>query len=380
MVRVLELRTCDGPGGGPEKTILAGAQRASEVDVTVCYLRDASDACAVVAQQAASLGLDYVEVRTRGACDGRVFFRLREIVRQRQVDLVHAHEYKSNLLALLLAKRKEVVPLSTAHGWTGDHWRERYCYYPLDKRVLRRFPQVVSVSSEITRSLIGGGVDSSRIVTIPNGIDAAQFRRDAADRRRVRRRLGIGDGEFLIGSVGRVERQKRFDLLLDVVAHLRPRHPMLRLAVAGDGSLRDALQEQARRQGLADCCQFVGHFHPVGEFYSALDLYVQTSDYEGTANVVLEAMAMEVPLAATEAGGTRDLLREGVDGLIARCGDVESIAGCVQAVLDDPAAAAERVVAARRRVEGELSFDRRCARLEEVYLRLHASRQQANRA
>ena len=105
------------------------------------------------------MGLDYVELVERTAFDYGMWVSLRELVRARGIDIVHAHDYKTNLLALMLARTEGVVPMTTAHGWTGHSWRERRLYYPMDKRMLRYFPFVVAVSGQIKSDLIRAGVD-----------------------------------------------------------------------------------------------------------------------------------------------------------------------------------------------------------------------------
>ena len=150
-IRVLELRSAVGAGGGPEKTILAGAQRADphRYAVTVCYLRDARDEMFAIRERAGSLGVDYVELVERSSFDPQLWGRLRQLVRDRRIEIVHAHDYKSDLLALMLSKAEGVVPVTTAHGWTGHSWRERWVYYPADKRVIRAFPFAIAVSAQI---------------------------------------------------------------------------------------------------------------------------------------------------------------------------------------------------------------------------------------
>src|SRR5262245_61252862 len=98
-IRILELRCADGGGGGPEKTILLGTARtdSARYRITVCYLRHARDAAFDIHERAARLGIDYVELRQRHALDPAVVPALRRLVREREVDLVHAHDYKTNL-------------------------------------------------------------------------------------------------------------------------------------------------------------------------------------------------------------------------------------------------------------------------------------------
>lgn len=374
-VRVLELRSVRGTGGGPEKTIFTGAaQSAPDIAVTVCYLRDTRDDVFSIDRRAAAMGVDYVEVRERHSFDPSIWPQLTSLVRSRGIDVVHAHDYKVNLLAWLLARTAGVVPLSTAHGYTGTSRRELMVYYPADKKVLARFPVVVAVSSGVRDALVEGGCRPDRVRVLLNGIDPAGFRRDPARRASARARYGVGDQDFVIGAVGRLERQKRFDLLIQAFAALRERHSRIRLLVAGDGSLRHELEAMLTQHGLGGVCRLVGQVDDMVEFHHALDLLVQSSEYEGTPNVVLEAMAMETPVVATDVGGTSELMRSTVDGIIVPAGDVRALVNAVGGVLSAPGAAGARATTARQRVEQELSFESRLRRLEDIYRELAAGR------
>src|SRR4029078_10683902 len=114
-VRVLELRSVRGTGGGPEKTILLGAARAdpARFGVTVCYVRDLRDQLFEMDERARALGVDYVEIHERHSFDPAICRKLRALVRTQRIQIVHSHEYKTNLLAWLLARAENVIPLST---------------------------------------------------------------------------------------------------------------------------------------------------------------------------------------------------------------------------------------------------------------------------
>jgi glycosyltransferase involved in cell wall biosynthesis len=378
-VRVLELRSVRGTGGGPEKTILLGtaATDPARFGITVCYIRDTRDPVFDVDDWAGRLGVDYVELRERHSFDPSVWVGLRRLARQRRIDIVHAHDYKTNLLARCLGAVDGVIPLSTVHGWTGHTRRERLVYYPADKRLLATFPRLIAVSSEIRRELVRCGASADRVDVVLNGIDHLKFRRDPSRQPLMRRSLGIGDHEFVIGAVGRLEPQKRFDLLLDAVARLRTIRPNIRLLIAGEGSARPALEAAIRRLELEDACRLLGHCPDVPAVHLAFDLFVQSSDYEGTPNAVLEAMALETPLVATSAGGTSELVEHDIHGLIVQSGSLDALVDGLSRAMADSSAAKARSRAARDRVERELSFDGRMTRVEAVYdalIRIHGRR------
>ena len=343
---------------------------APSIHITVCYMRNLVDPLFPIGDVARSQGLDYVEINERHSLDPAVWPALRRLVRERSIDIVHAHEYKTDLLAWLLAKVEPVVPFATVHGWTGHTRRERAVYYPVDKRVLARFPRLAAVSGEIKQTLIRAGAAEQNIDVVLNAIDPARFHRDAGLVPAARERFGVGPSDIVLGSVGRLEPQKRFDLLIDAFSALLRQRPNLKLLIAGEGSVRDALERQIERLGVRGACRLLGHTPDVSGFHHALDVFVQSSDYEGTPNVVLEAMALETPVVATDVGGTGEIAIQGEHAILLPPGSSAAVATAIEGVLSDPAGAQARVRAARRRVEGELSFERRVRRIEALYIDL----------
>ena len=149
---------------------------------------------------------------------------------------------------------------------------------------------VLAVSGEIRRELIARGAEADRVRTLLNGIDPAAFLRRRDEEPAARARYGLSPGAFVLGAVGRLEPQKRFDLLITAFAGLSRRHPQLQLLIAGEGSVRRSLEQQIASLALGERCRLVGQQADIVAFHHALDLFVQSSDYEGTPNVVLEAM------------------------------------------------------------------------------------------
>jgi glycosyltransferase involved in cell wall biosynthesis len=373
-LRILELRSVFGTGGGPEKTILLGTARSdpSRYVVTVCYIRDERDPVFHIDRRAQHLSVDYAEVVERHSFDPRTWRQLTALVRDRGIRIVHAHDYKTDLLALMLARRFGVIPLATAHGWTGHSTRERWIYYPADRWLLARYPCVIAVSTDVKQALIRAGARAGNIRVVLNGIDPQAFERNHERRDAARSRCGLTSGDLAIGAVGRLVTQKRFDVLIRAFSDVVAAFPHARLLIAGDGPLRSALASQIADSGLADSCRLLGHVDDVRLLHDALDVFVQSSDYEGTPNSVLEAMALETPIVATDAGGTAELARHDIEALIVPAMDAPALAHALRGVLSDPASAAERTAAARRRIMTELSFEHRMQQVDRIYDELAA--------
>ena len=381
-IRVLELRSVWGTGGGPEKTILLGAARSnpSRYAVTVCYIRDARDTVFSIDEKAGDLPIDYVEVVERHSFDRSIWPVLRRLVQNRRIDIVHAHDYKTDVLTWLLHRAEGVIALSTAHGWAGHTRRERLLYHRMDKQILRMFPKVITVSEDIRQELVRSGAKPGCVQTVLNGIDHTRFHRDRSRETQIRQRLGIAGDEVVIGAVGRLETEKRFDLLIDAFASLRVARPGIGLFIVGEGSLRSVLEAQIDRLGLGGVCRLLGQRSDIVDLHHAFNVFVQSSANEGAPNAVLEAMALETPVVATAVGGTAQLVREGIDGLLVPAGKADALADAINRVVTDGQAAAARVVSARHRVETELSFDARMATLETVYTELYNQHRTADAA
>ena len=159
-----------------------------------------------------------------------------------------------------------------------------------------------------------------------------------------------GEGPLVV-AVGRLTRQKGYDVLLDALARVRRRVPA-RLWIVGDGAGRQKLERQAAALGVADAVRFCGFQPNPFAFMSAADLFVLSSRWEGFANVVAEAMACGVPVVAADCPhGPGEIIQEGVSGLLARPGDPESLAAAMLRVLEDPQLRARLAAAGRVRAD-----------------------------
>ena len=368
-IRILELRTVFGTGGGPEKTILLGTARTdpARYAITVCYIRDERDSVYHVDERAQDLPVDYVEIRERHSFDWRIWPELKALIRDRGIDIVHSHDYKTDLLAWRLASLPGVIAMATAHGWTGHSTRERLLYYPGDRWILARFPHVVAVSSDIRNQLIRAGAAPGNVTVVLNAIDPLAFRRDRTKEAEARRHFGVDPSDFVIGAVGRLEPQKDFHLLISAFARLASGMASARLLIAGDGSLRASLQAHIDSLGLSAQCRLLGHVGDIPLLHHTFDLFAQSSNYEGTPNAVLEAMALESPIVATDAGGTAEIARNGEEALIVPFHNEDALVAALQKAIDKPEERAARVRAARHRVETDLSFDTRLRKVERIY-------------
>ena len=208
----------------------------------------------------------------------------------------------------------------------------------------------------------------SASTVVLNGIDHRRFRRDPAR---------VADARAALGAGARRPRDRR-GRSTGTAKAIRPaargvrgdRRPLSASAFVHRRRRQSAASARARRSRPSispTAAVLVGHADDVVPAYHAFDLLVQSSDYEGTPNAVLEAMAFEVPIVATAAGGTAEIVRDGVDGRIVPIGRPDLLIDSVMRALEDPAATTAMAQQARARVEGELSFETRVRRIERIY-------------
>ena len=368
-------------GGGPDKTILLSAAQhdRDKVHVLVTYLRQPQDSDFQIADNARSLGIHYCDLVDRYLIDWQCLARLKQIVREKHIEVLHSHDDKTLLYSVIL---RYFVPglriMHTCHSHaeyardTFASWSE-YRKFRLRKKIQlllmkRHLSPVITISDNTRQRLLRGGLRPTQVAVLYNGIDTVRWRRQNG-KPVLRRELGLTDREILVGTVARITFDKDLPTFFEVARHVKKRVPGARFVIVGDGYGRELerAREQAARLGLADIVSFTGHRSDLLDIYASLDLFLMTSLTEGLPNTVLEAMAMGVPVVSTDVGGVPELIRNGQDGLLCPVGEADQLADAVCTLLDAPGRRREMAVNARQRVEEKFDFGRRVRILEDIY-------------
>ena len=220
-------------------------------------------------------------------------------------------------------------------------------------------------------------VTRARVRVVPNAIDLAHVDgfTDEHAAHALRRRLGLGAGQPLLLSVGRVEENKGFQVLVEALARLDADGAAAvgrggwRWALVGDGPYRARLERAVRRAGLADRVTLTGRVADaeLHAWYDAASLFIHPTLYEGSSLVTLEAMAHRLAVIATRAGGLPDKVKPGVSGWLVEPGDAGRLAQAIREALDAPSRLAGMGKAGRAIVEREFSWTIATDRLLELY-------------
>ncbi|MDM7324300.1 MAG: glycosyltransferase [Thermus sp.] len=266
----------------------------------------------------------------RGRPSLRGLLRLAHLVREFKPQVVHAHMIHANLLGRV-ARLVAPVPVlvCTAHNTVeiGRSFRTERA-----TRLAYRWTDFLcdlttQVSAEgYRRFLVGGFAPAGKLRYIPNAVDLGRFSPRPEVRVRVRQELGIPAHGFLWLAVGRLEEPKDYPTLLKAFAQVRREYPDVRLAVAGKGSWEGRLQKLVRELGIEEVVHFLGLRQDVPDLMQAADAFVMSSAWEGMPMVLLEAHAAGLPIVATDVGGNREVVQDGVTGYLVPPKDVSALA------------------------------------------------------
>lgn len=275
-------------------------------------------------------------------------------------DVVHTHGYRPDLVDGSVARSLGIATVATVHGFVRGSWKGR-AYEWLQRRSYRRFDAVAAVSRPQVAELAASGVSPERIHHLPNAwaAHAPPLPAGAA-----RARLGVPEGVFHVGWVGRLGREKGADVLLDALALLGDL-PLV-ASIVGAGREEEALRAQAEALGIADRVRWHGLIAEAGPLFSAFDAFVLSSRTEGTPIALFEAMEAGAPVVATAVGGVPDVVSP-AEALLVPAEDPARLAEALRGVRSDPAAAAARARAAGSRLREAFGADPWLDRYEEIY-------------
>lgn len=367
---VLHVRVVAGSGGGPDKTILrsAGHIDPSAMRMAAAYIHPHDDpGFEVLRGHAKTFGCPLHEVPESGAVDLRTIRQLLQICEQQRVTVWHGHDYKSDLIGLILRKFRPMKLVTTVHGFTRETARTRL-YYHIDNWCLRRYDQVIAVSPLLMQHCLDHGVSADKLTYVPNGIDPTEFKRQR-DTIAARTRLNMNPDTTNIGVVGRLSIEKGVDRAIHALAAIRENNHEVQMHIVGDGPQRSTLEKLASELNVKDNVIFHGWQKDSHLFYESMDSLLLPSHTEGCPNVVLEAMAMGVPVAATNVGNVSELLDNGKCGIILPDDHTQWPTQMAMMLRSEPW---RRVMAraARNRVKQQYTFEHRMQRVLGVYDRL----------
>lgn len=363
-IRTLQLGSPTGLYGA-ERWILALVNNIDrvEIDPEVAVILDDPSLNADLCIQAQKLGIRATVFEAHGKFNWSAVRQVRTHILKHRIDILHTHGYKTDVLGLLATFRTDCKIITTPHGWSTNAGVKLKIYETLDRVAYLFFDAIVPLSEDLYDGLQSFSSLRSKVRLIPNGIDLSEIDEVSNIAHDICR--WKNDGCFVIGYIGQLIPRKGVDILLKAVAELESTN--WRLAIVGDGHAQAELSRLARDSGLGDRVSFYGFRRDRLSFLKGCDIFVLPSRLEGVPRCVMEAMACNVPIVASDIPGCRDLVKHGTTGLLFRPDCADELREMVMRLLSDGALRAQLASSARRTVEEEWS----AATMAKRYLALY---------
>lgn len=250
---------------------------------------------------------EHIYVSPRGEWDIFCARTLRQKLLDQKIDIVHAHSAHAVALAAL-ATRGTTIPFVLT----------RRVDFPLNANLFSNWKygaarKIISISTGVSRVLKESGIPDDKIVLIPSGIDLNVYKTTIPYRKE---ELGLPRDCTLVGQVAALAPHKDQATFLKTLALLKKEMPHLKALLVGEGELRETLEALAHRLELSDVVTFTGYREDALRIMAAFDVFCLSSKEEGLGTVLLDAMALGVPIVSTNAGGISDLIQDGVTGFL----------------------------------------------------------------
>ena len=296
---------------------------------------------------------------------------LREVIHERRPAIIHAHGSKAGLIARIASRLAGCAPtVVTVHNqvlYGGISPLMRRVYITLERWLARQTARIITVSDALRMELLDVyGLPARLVTTVHNGLDLSPFLK-GGDGPAARRRYGVPADALAFGLAARFAPQKAHDVLIDAAVPVLERDERVWLLLAGDGPLLEAARTKARATRVRDRILFPGFETDVPGLLASLDVYVSPAIAEGLGLATIEAMAAGLPVVATTAGGTPEVVESGVTGVLVLPGRPAPLTEALNGLLRDPALRRSMGEAGRARAVAEFGEDRMLERIAEVY-------------
>jgi len=323
-MKILHVETGRHLYGGPQQVLYlcAGLSNRGIENLLVCPPGSA------VGEAAKARGIAVVNLACAGDLDMTFAWRLRQLLVEREPDIVHCHSRRGGDFlggqAAAMAGIPAVLSRRVDNPEAGFLSSLRY----------RPFRKVVAISDAIAGVLDSAGLAREKRVIIRSAVDTDRFVAKPNDET-FRRQFHLSPEDFVVGSAAQFIARKGQRYLLRAVADLKQRYPQLKLVMFGQGPLENELRALSAALGLVNVVQFAGFRRDLDDYLGCFDVLVHPALKEGLGVIALKAAAAAVPVVGFRAGGLSEVVVHRETGLLVAPGDVQKLAAAIGALIDD---------------------------------------------
>lgn len=351
--------------GGPERQLHQHALRAMShgIEISVASFEESGkrpEFLDVIARD----GVKTVCLKVRNAYDPAAVKLLREHLEQDKVDILCTHDYRSQILGFLATRGRSTRWIAFSRGATIENIKVKL-YQKLASLVIRFAVAIVAVSDSERVKLLKYGVKKDRITVIHNAIDSDLI--GQAEKIDLRQRFNFSPETIICVSAGRFSREKGQIFLAKAAIQAIEANKLLRFVLFGDGPEFASVKESIAKSGNEAKIICPGFDKYLLGCLKGADILVNPSLSEGLPNVVLEAMALRVPVIATSVGGVPELIRHGENGILVPPGDDKALANAILEMVEFWPLKDKLVEGAFNTINEKFSFDCQMRSLADVY-------------
>ncbi len=313
---------------------------------------------------------DTFEIPMAHSFDIGVIKRIVNLIKERNIHILHTHGYKSDILGVIAAKMAGIKCVVTPHGFENTKDVKLRLYIWLGCKFMKYADAVSPLSPQLLSDTMQMGVGKTKIHYIQNGVDLSEVEAYHKERK-----IDSNSRCKTVGFIGQLISRKNVRDLLDTFNLLAEKRPDIKLVLVGDGDQRDDLQQYASTLTHAGKIEFSGFRTDRLKILQSFDIFVMTSTLEGIPRCLMEAFAMGVPVAAFDIPGIDQLITHEETGLMAKPGDVQTLCDHWDRILFDPVTAKKLSENARMYIYEHYSAQRMANEYLELFrkvLNLHA--------
>ena len=313
---------------GAERVVLTLLENIKVADYH-CILgciRESYDQEVELAKQAERKGIDIIYFSMHRGLNVRGIVNIYKYIKKNNIKIVHSHGYKPNIFLGFIPQRYlKAKIITTIHGWAKEFAGSKQAVYEkLNCFFIKRFSRCVAVSKAVYNDMIKRQIPSKKITIIYNGIDF-NIQETEKDKSSMRKHFNIPNDAFVIGTAGRLVKEKGMEIFIRGAALFLKNNPKAFFLIAGDGPLLASLQMEVKRLGIEENILFLGFIDRIYDYLSILDIFVLSSLTEGLPMILLEAMNAGCPVVCSNVGGIPEVVDDKINGEIIEPGDAKGL-------------------------------------------------------
>jgi glycosyltransferase involved in cell wall biosynthesis len=308
------------------------------------------------------------------AKDFLALVKLAKYIRKENFDIVHTNSSKAGILGRLAARLVGTPAIiHTVHGWAHHNHMgklRKRLYVTLEKWVEKFTHKLIVVSDLNTKKGLADGIGKgSKYVTIHSGIDLNRFDPSNLDSKR-KRDLNIDPSDRVVGSITRLSEQKAPADFVRMANEVLKHNPKVSFILVGDGPLKGEIQDLIDHFKISNKVIMTGLQRDIPELLAVMDIFVLSSLWEGLPRVFPQAMAMGLPIVATDVDGAPEAIKDGVNGFLVKPKDFTTLAQRTLQLIEDPELARKMGGAGRKMVHPDFCIKEMVRKTEHLYMNL----------